>query len=201
MRGSRRCRAVPWLTFRQQPLPSQPSLRPFDIAVALRLLLVPEERYEPLAEALVTSTSAVHRAVARLQLAGICRQGTRTVARPSLREFVLHGVRYAFPAVHGPERTGLPTAWTHPDVGALFTDGELPRALVWASDRGTVRGESVVPLFTNLPAVAARDPRLHELLALIDVIRAGGTRERRLVSDILGERLLWGDTSGGAGGA
>jgi hypothetical protein len=172
-------------------VPSQPSLRPFDVAVALRLLLVPEERYEPLAEALVTSTSAVHRSVARLQLAGLCKSASRTVARPALREFLLHGVRYAFPAVHGPERTGLATAWTHPEVAALFTDGDVPRALVWSSDRGTVRGESLVPLFTNLPAVAARDPRLHELLALVDAVRAGSTRERRIVGDVLGERVLW----------
>jgi hypothetical protein len=132
-------------------VPSQPSLRPFDIAVALRLLLVPEERYEPLAEALVTSTSAVHRSVARLQLAGLCQPSSRTVARDALREFLLHGARYAFPAVHGPERTGLATAWTHPDVAALFTEGESPRGLVWSSDRGTVRGELLVPLFPNIP--------------------------------------------------
>lgn len=173
------------------PLPSQPSLRPFDIAVALRLLLSPEERYEPLAEALVTSTSAVHRAVARLQLSGLCKPASRTLARPAFREFLLHGVRYAFPAVHGPERTGLATAWSHPDVAMLFTDGDAPRPLVWASDRGTARGESLVPLFPNLPAVAARDPKLHELLALVDAVRAGGAKERRTAGDALGERVLW----------
>jgi hypothetical protein len=176
-------------------VPSQPSLRPFDIAVALRLLLVPEERYEPLAEALVTSTSAVHRAVARLQLSGICKASTRTVARPAFREFLLHGVRYAFPAIHGPERSGMPTAWAHPDVAVLFTDGDLPRPLVWSSDRGNTRGESLVPLFSNLPAVAARDARMHELLALVDVLRAGSARERRIVGDALGERVLWSDTA------
>ena len=174
-------------------MPSQPSLRPFDIAVALRLLLVPEERYEPLAEALVTSTSAVHRAVARLQLSGLCKPTTRTVARPAFREFLLHGARYAFPAVHGPERTGLATAWTHTDVATMFTDGDVPRPIVWASDRGSIRGETLVPLFPNVPAVAARDPRLHELLALVDVLRAGSARERRIVGDALGERVLWTD--------
>ena len=171
-------------------LPSQPTLRPFDIAVVLRLLLVPEERYEPLAEALVTSTSAVHRSVARLQLSGLCKATSRTVARSALREFLLHGVRYAFPAVHGPERTGLATAWTHPDVASLFVDGDLPRNLVWATDRGSVRGESMVPLFPNVPSVAIRDARLHELLALVDVLRAGNPRERRIVGDVLGARVL-----------
>ena len=175
-------------------VPSQPSLRPFDVAVALRLLLVPEERYEPLAEALVTSTSAVHRAVARLQHAGLCKAASRTIARPALREFLLHGVRYAFPAVHGPERPGVPTAWAHAGVAALFTDGVTMRPLVWANDAGTMRGETLVPLFPGVPAVAARDPRLHELLACVDALRAGGTRERRIVGDALGERVLWAPT-------
>ena len=171
-------------------MPSQPSLRPFDIAVALRLLLVPEERYEPLAEALVTSTSAVHRSVARLQLAGLCQPSSRTVARRALREFLLHGARYAFPAVHGPERTGLATAWTHPEVAELFSDGESPRGLVWPSDRGSVRGESLVPLFPNIPAVAARDARLHSLLAMVDAVRAGTSRESTVVGDALGRWIL-----------
>lgn len=109
--------------------------------------------------------------------------------RPSLRDFLLHGVRYVFPAVHGPERTGLPTAWAHPDLAPLFVDGEPSRALVWPSDKGDLRGESLVPLFANLPAVAARDPRLHTLLAMVDALRAGGTRERRVVGDALSERI------------
>ncbi|MCC6244353.1 MAG: hypothetical protein IT353_16040 [Gemmatimonadaceae bacterium] len=182
-------------------VPSQPSLRPFDIAVALRLLLVPEERYEPMAEALVTSTSAVHRAVARLQLAGLCKSNARTVARPALREFLLHGVRYAFPAVHGPERAGIATAWTHPEVAALFTDGDTGRLIVWSSDKGTMRGETLVPLFPNVPAVAARDPRLHEMLALVDALRAGATRERRVVGEALSERILWGGSAVAASSA
>lgn len=176
-------------------MPSQPTLRPFDVAVALRLLLVPEERYEPLSDALVTSTSAVHRSVARLQHAGLCKPATRTIARPALREFLLHGVRYAFPAVHGPERLGMPTAWAHSGVAALFTDGLTMRPLVWATESGSLRGETLVPLFAGVTAVAARDERMHELLACVDALRAGGTRERRIVGDALGERVLWAPTA------
>jgi hypothetical protein len=172
-------------------VPSQPSLRPFDVAVALRLLLVPEERYEPLAEALVTSTSAVHRAVARLQQAGLAKAASRTIARPALREFLLHGVRYAFPAMQGPERVGAPTAWAHPSVHAMFPDGIDARPLVWPGDASGVRGDSLVPLFAGVPAVAARDPRMHELLACVDALRAGSPRERRIVGDALSDRVLW----------
>src|SRR5688572_28985415 len=93
-----------------RPVPSQPSLRPFDVAVALRLLLVPEDRYEPLAAALVTSTSAVHRSVARLQQSNLCLPSRRTVAKLPFREFLTHGVRYSFPPIVGPEREGMPTS-------------------------------------------------------------------------------------------
>lgn len=176
-------------------MPSQPTLRPFDVAVALRLLLVPEERYEPLAEALVTSTSAVHRSVARLQLSGLCRASSRTVARVALQEFLVHGVRFTFPAMHGPERAGLPTGWTHPAIAALFADGNARPSLVWASDRGTAHGELMVPLFPNVPAVAMRDPRLHELLALVDLMRTGNVRERAIGADLISARVLSGDFS------
>ena len=126
-------------------VPSQPTLRPFDVAVALRLLLEPEDRYEPLAEALATSTSAVHRGVARLQSAGLAARGTRTVARPALREFLLHGVRYAFPPVRGQEVVGLPTAWSSRAGG-----GPAPAGTP-AGDR---RGRSCGPMTRGRTAVS-----------------------------------------------
>lgn len=177
-------------------MPSQPTLRPFDVAVALRLLLTPEERYEPLSDALVTSTSAVHRSVARLQLAGLCKPGGRTIIHSALKEFLLHGVRFAFPAVHGPERTGVATGWTQASLVTRTPVGQTARVMVWATETGTVRGGSLVPLFPNVPAVAARDPRLHELLAMVDVLRTGTVDERRAVAALLGEQAHWGQPGG-----
>lgn len=169
-------------------MPSQPSLRPFDIAVALRLVLVPEDRYEPLAIALATSTSAVHRSVARLQHAGICGPGSRTVIEPSLHEFLVHGARYAFPAVRGPEKHGLPTAGAHPDLAAAFGADES-RLLVWPMEGGAVRGEALVPLFNGLTKVASRDARLHKMLACVDGVRVGTPNQRRIAGELL-EHLI-----------
>jgi hypothetical protein len=166
-------------------VPSQPSLRPFDVAVALRLSLVPEDRYEPLAQALATSTSAVHRSVARLQRAGICAPGSRTVSRDALQEFLVHGVRYAFPAVHGPERVGVPTAGSHPDLAGVFTECEPLPTMVWPMDGGTARGETLVPLFKGVTKVAARDPRLHQMLACVDVLRVGSAGQRSTAAELL----------------
>lgn len=189
------------LTIRPSPgtiiVRSQPSLRPFDIAVALRLLLVPEERYEPLAAALVTSTSAVHRSVARLQLAGLCVPSRRTIVGPALREFLAHGVRFAFPPVIGPERAGMATAWGHPDaanwVGATSVP---PRPMVWPSEQGTSRGETLVPLFRNVIAVAAADDRLYQLLAMVDMCRVGDDSIRSAVVESMD--LVVGGALGGS---
>ncbi len=166
-------------------MPSQPSLRPFDIAVALRLVLVPEDRYEPLAIALATSTSAVHRSVARLQHAGICGTGSRTVIEPALHEFLVYGARYAFPAVRGPEKTGLPTAAAHPELAAVLGSDEGARMLVWPMEGGTVRGETLVPLFNGLTKVASRDARLHKMLACVDGIRVGSAQQRRAAGEFM----------------
>lgn len=169
-------------------MPSQPSLRPFDVAVALRLVLVPEERYEPLAIALATSTSAVHRAVSRLQLAGICPPGKRTVDAAALKEFLAHGVRFAFPAIHGPERTGVPTGAAHPSLSSAVA-GNGGRPLVWPTETGTARGEALVPLFPGLIRVAARDPRMHELLASVDLLRTGSPAERVVALEFISRYL------------
>lgn len=170
-------------------MPSQPSLRPFDVAVAMRLLLVPEDRYEPLAAALATSTSAVHRAVARLQHAGLCGSGTRTVNQAAFREFLIFGVRYAFPPVHGPERSGMATAGAHPEISALLGDDRM-RPLVWPMEGGSARGETLVPLFNGVTKVAVRDPRLHELLACVDALRVGNATQRQRVAELLTARVL-----------
>jgi len=153
-------------------VPTQPTLRPFDVAVALRLALVPEERYEPLAGAMATSTSAVHRSVGRLRQAAVCRPGSRTVRTPALLEFLRHGLRYAFPPVLGGERAGVPTAGAHAALLALAGDDPAVR-LVWPMDGGGTNGRALVPLFAAATKVADRDPRVHALLAATDLLRVG----------------------------
>jgi len=157
-------------------VPTQPTLRPFDVAVALRLSLAPEERYEPLAGAMATSTSAVHRSVGRLRQAGMCRPGSRTVRGDALLEFLRHGVRYAFPPLVGAERVGVPTAGTHQALAVLAGDDAGVR-LVWPQDGGAVTGRSLVPLFTAATKVAERDPRVHALLAATDLLRVGSAAQ------------------------
>jgi hypothetical protein len=165
---------------------SQPALRPLDVVVALRLTLRPEEKYEALANILGIGLSAAHRSVKRLEAAGLVLPHRRAASRRPLVEFLVHGVKYAFFPVTGPEAPGVPTAYSGPPLAAEIVS---ERPLVWASARGTIRGDTLVPLYEGAPELAERAPELYEALTLVDAIRAGRARERKLAADILEHRL------------
>jgi hypothetical protein len=46
-----------------------------------------------------------------------------------------------------------------------------------------------VPLYRSVPGAALRDPAFYEWLALVDAVRSGRARERRMAADELGRRL------------
>lgn len=157
---------------------TQLCLRPFDVGVALHLVLMPENRYEPMARALVTSTSAVHRSVGRLRAARLCYADTRSIDADALCEFLQHGLRFAFPPLFSEQGRGIATGSAHPDLAVVTRDG-TPRNLVWPSSRGDSQGEVIFPLFSGAPRVAAQDPRMHRLLAAVDLMRVGDADTRK----------------------
>ena len=53
-----------------------------------------------------------------------------------------------------------------------------------------VRGEGLLPVYPSVPQVARRDPLLHKLLALVDVVRVGTARERRSAAEMLKEAVV-----------
>lgn len=164
-------------------------LRPQDILVLLELVLWGENwTFDLLAHELGLSASAVHRSVDRAAAAGLYRSAGREVDRSALEEFLVHGLRYVFPAQWGGEARGIPTAWAaSPLRDRLSQSGSNPP--VWPDPHGAVRGIALEPLDPRVPDAARRDKGLCELLALIDAIRIGGARERALAAEELKNRL------------
>lgn len=95
----------------------------------------------------------------------------------AVEEFLIHGVKYAFPVQHDETTRGMPTAHTAPPLSDLIA-GDLPP--VWPDPHGEVRGATLEPLHKAAPKAAGKDPALRELLALIDVLRDGHVRGRHL---------------------
>lgn len=165
-------------------------LKPQDVLVLLKLLIASDEKWSfaSLGEVLFMSPSEVHAGVKRAQIASLYAEATGEPIRANLLEFLIHGVKYAFPVQLGSQARGIPTAHAAGPLRELVTqDGLLPP--VWSHQEGSIAGLSVAPIYKAAPAAALRDPTLHEYLALVDAIRLGRTREQRLAEGILKERL------------
>lgn len=169
------------------------TLKPQDVFVLLKLVALGREpwTYQRLAVELSISQSEAHAAVRRAVSARLMSDATTANGRPvmaSLLEFLVHGVRYAYPPERGSMTAGMPTGYAAPPLNKVIVQPDEPPP-VWPHAAGTVRGYSFEPLYPSVPAAAARDPSLYELLALVDAIRDGRARERNLAVKELEKRL------------
>jgi hypothetical protein len=159
-----------------------------DVAVLLKLLLEKKPRaYAQLSKELSISASEIHAAVRRCADAGLLEASTRKPLRKPLEEYLIHGVRYAFPAKPGPLTRGTPTAYAAPPLSDQIRSDSLPP--VWPDPEGVTKGFAFEPLYGSAPKAARSNPEFYELLALVDAVRGGRARERRLAEEELKKRL------------
>lgn len=147
--------------------------------------------YQRLAVELSMSQSETHAAVGRAVAARLMTDPTVATGRPipaSLLEFLVHGVKYAFPPERGALTRGMPTGYAAPPLNKAIVGSSEPPP-VWPLAEGSTRGEAFEPLYPSVPVAAQRDLRLYELLALVDALRGGRARERNLAAKELESRL------------
>lgn len=170
----------------------QPALKPQDLYLLLALLAMRGEvlTYPELAAFAGISMSEVHGALNRAEqarlLAFLDKQPRIVV--PAFKEFLLHGARYAFPALRGGMVGGVPTGYAAAPLNALIAPSADP-VPVWPHAEGSARGIALLPLYPSAPAAALRSPALYENLALFDALRMGNARERNLAEKFFEERL------------
>ncbi|MGQ0653455.1 MAG: hypothetical protein ACT4P4_14505 [Betaproteobacteria bacterium] len=168
-------------------------LKPQDVVVLLKLAASGHEpwTYQRLAVELSISQSEAHAAVRRAVAARLMSDTTTSGGKPvlpALAEFLVHGVRYAYPPERGALTAGMPTGYAAPPLNQVITQPNEPPP-VWPYAEGRLRGYSLEPLYPSVPAAAARDTKLYELLALVDAIRDGRARERSLAAKEIHARL------------
>ena len=167
-------------------------LKPLDIVVLLKLSLLTGERpsYLQLANELHLYPSEVYASIKRARASHLV-QGPELkdrLNRSALLEFLLHGIRYAFPAERGAMTCGVPTRYAASPLKQHLEQGKEPPP-VWPYAEGSVRGYSFAPLHKNVPKAALGDPCLYELLVLVDALRDGKARERNLAVKEISKRL------------
>jgi hypothetical protein len=165
-------------------------LKPQDIVILLKLVTLGNRSwsYSTLAHELAMSASEVHGGIKRAAAARLFDPQRNVPMLRALQEFLVHGVKYAYPPDRGHATRGVPTSYAAPPLNSLIVQPDEPPP-VWPDPEGEVRGYEYSPLYRTVPKAAASDNALYELLALVDAIRDGRARERELAVKLLTERL------------
>lgn len=134
------------------------------------------------------SPSEVHSGIGRVAAARLFDPQRKLPILKALLEFLVHGVKYAFPPDKGQPTRGIPTSYAAPPLNNMIVQtNELPP--VWPHPEGKVRGVGFSPLYRSVPKAVANDNTFYELLTLVDAIRDGRARERELAVKEITARL------------
>ena len=166
-------------------------IKPQDIFIMLKLVVRDgsEWSYPALSHELFMSASEVHAGVKRAVAAKLMDMHRKIPVKSNLLEFIIHGVKYAYPPDRGGITRGMPTSYAAQPLKEFITQPEEPLP-VWPDPEGQVRGYEFSPLFSSVPQACKVDPELYELLALVDAIRDGRARERKIAIKEIQSRIL-----------
>ena len=170
----------------------QLQMKPQDVLLLLKIISMNNQSWnqKPIAEALGMSQSEVSESVARSKYAGLLDPSGKQVMRLSLMDFLQFGIRYAFPQKPGPVVRGIPTSHS---ASPLNNEIQSTENYVWPYAKGSMRGHSIIPLYTSVPKAALKDKDLYEMLAMVDALRVGRAREKEIAITELKKRFQIGE--------
>jgi hypothetical protein len=162
------------------------------ILLLLRLRAKQPWTHEALARATGLSTSQCHSAQKRLREAHLLGQGPNSpwhVPESNCSEFLLHAVKYIFPAKIGSQVRGIPTARSALFVAKLFR-GANEMDYVWSAPEGDSKGLSLEPLHPcQIRFTPGKNQDMYEMLVAIDSLRIGRARERNWAEDFIAKKI------------
>lgn len=164
-------------------------MRPHDVVILLKIIAFDNENWmmKDIANQLYISSSEVSESLNRSVWAGLITNDKRRIFKSALIDFIVHGLKYVYPQKPGAMVRGIKTAHSAPPLAAEINSEQN---YVWPYAEGDSRGFSIEPLHPNVPKACLEDSKLYELLALLDAIRIGSTREQNLAIKELNSRIL-----------
>lgn len=172
-------------------------LKPQDCLLLLKIIANGDKYWSQreLASELCISVFEVNKSIKRLINSELLRKDLDDDRKllPNLsavKEYLVHGVKYSFPAKLGEITPGMPTGVGAPILKDKFLIEQelLP---VWPYGKGKIRGTALKPLYKSVPQSLDEHPddKFYNLLALVDAIRCGRARERAFAIELLTEKL------------
>lgn len=164
-------------------------MRPQDIVVLLKIVLMEKRdwQFQDIARTLYISPAEVSESLHRSSRAGLVNHERRKVHQMSFFEFLQYGMPFVFPQSPGPMSKGMATGHSHRYFSNSIIYNEL---YVWPEAGGKDYGQAIEPFYPNKVKAAKQDDNLYEALAMLDVIRTGRTREKKIAIDYLNRLLL-----------
>jgi hypothetical protein len=109
----------------------------------------------------------------RLQHLGLLENKNMSPKFDRIRLFLIEALSFWWPASKTQRGFGLPLALSGSAkiLGTKSKNGSGATTYVWPCDNETVEGEVIVPLWAELPQLAAQDRELHEFFSLVEILR------------------------------
>ncbi len=171
----------------------QTVISPLDILILLKIIsLWGKDWYQTdIAKSLGISQSEVSKSLHRLKISWLLAPNTSTVVMSeNVLEFLKHGIRFVYPQWPGAIVRGIPTAHSSSVLKNEIISNDH---FVWPYAKGTVKGQSIIPLYHTVPKAVLTDNNLYQLLALVDAIRIGNARDKKISFKKLEKRILLGE--------
>lgn len=164
------------------------SMKPQDVVVLLKIISLNGKPWSQLtlADELFMSQSEVSQSIARSKYARLLFHDGKQVMKQSFFEFLKFGLPFVFPQQPGAVVRGVPTAHSAPPLSEQIVSSEH---YVWPSGKGTMRGQSIAPLFPSVVDAVKIDSELYEMLAMTDALRVGRAREKNFALQELKKRI------------
>jgi hypothetical protein len=154
-------------------------MRPQDIVILLKILCYGSRSWysKDLAKDLFLSSAEVSNSLNRNAISGLIDTDKKSIRKQALLEFLIYGIQYVFPQRPGSISRGIPTAHSHPFMQNKFISEQQ---YVWPDAESEQRGFVVQPLYPGIINAVKHDEKLYLMLALVDVLRLGKTREKNV---------------------
>ena len=147
-------------------------LKSQDILLFCKLIVSEKEkklRQVDLSQSLGINQSEVSTGFDRLTQCHLLDPVSKIPSKRMGYEFLESAVKFFFPAEFEEYTIGIPTSIFAKPLSEVLIEKGVP--LVWSSSEGKVQGLGLKPIHESVPYAASLDPKLHELLALLDATR------------------------------
>lgn len=151
-----------------------------DIILLMKLVVHPGMSQKDLAQELSISTAEISHGMKRLKVSQLMNQDG-SINKEAVIEFLVHGLKYIFPAEFGTLGAGIPTAYAKPAF--KYVRYKKDDIYVWSHPQGNKRGIILKPIYPTLPDACLSDDQLYTLAALAEMIRMGRAREKNIAAE------------------